>query len=321
MRYDVFNGDADGLCALQQLQLTDPAPSTLITDIKQTVRLVERIQPPGGSVVTVLDVSFQDNREAVLRLLAQGTRVRYFDHHIPGEIPNHPLLETHIDTNPAVCTALLVNRHLKGRQARWAAVGAFGDNMASPARNAVAHLNLTASDLAGLEELGTLLNYNGYGSALEDLHMHPLALYQALHPHEDPLEFLHEAPEAQRLRDGFAEDMARAQGQTPALEAPEGRVYLFPHSSWARRVMGVFANQLAKERPHQATAVGVTNADGTLRMSVRAPLHRPQGADALCRQFPQGGGRSGAGAVNALPPSDLEVFLSSFRNAFPAIKK
>ena len=37
--YDVFNGDADGLCALQQWRLADPAPSTLVTGVKRDIQL------------------------------------------------------------------------------------------------------------------------------------------------------------------------------------------------------------------------------------------------------------------------------------------
>ena len=39
MRYfDVFNGDADGICALHQLRLADPLDSTLVTGLKPEAR-------------------------------------------------------------------------------------------------------------------------------------------------------------------------------------------------------------------------------------------------------------------------------------------
>ena len=63
-RIDVFNGDADGLCALRQLRLAEPAASELVTGVKRDIAL-----------------------------LARGVRVRYFDHHHAGEIPSHPGLE------------------------------------------------------------------------------------------------------------------------------------------------------------------------------------------------------------------------------------
>ena len=33
--FDVFNGDADGICALQQLRLSRPLASTLVTGVKR----------------------------------------------------------------------------------------------------------------------------------------------------------------------------------------------------------------------------------------------------------------------------------------------
>ena len=60
----------------------------------------------------------------------------------------------------------------------------------------------------------------------------------------------------------------------------------------------------------------VDNADGTLRISVRAPKARPEGADALCRAFPSGGGRKAAAGVNALPETDLPKFLEAFEAGF-----
>jgi single-stranded DNA-specific DHH superfamily exonuclease len=318
-RIDVFNGDADGLCALHQLRLNEPQASTLVTDIKANVRLVERITPPAGSVVTVLDVSLQDNRDAVLRLLHDDCQVIYFDHHIPGQIPEHARLEAHIDPSPSACTSLLVNQHLAGRYCCWAATGAFGDNMGVSAQKVLEPLGLSPGEVEELMALGNLLNYNGYGNQLADLHFHPVDLYRAISPYEHPLAFYRKAPEAETLRKAFAEDMSRAMDEPPVFNEPVGRVFLFNCEPWARRVVGVYANRLANEEPDQATAVGVDNGDGTLRISVRAPLSRPFGVDALCREFAGGGGRSGAGAINRLPMSELPSFLDAFRKAFEAI--
>ena len=43
MHYDVFNGDADGICALLQLRLEEPLVSTRITGIKRDIALLERV--------------------------------------------------------------------------------------------------------------------------------------------------------------------------------------------------------------------------------------------------------------------------------------
>jgi hypothetical protein len=316
---DVFNGDADGLCALQQLRLAEPvAPERvrLVTGVKRAVRLLEDLPaPPAGTQVTVLDVAFGPNRAGVERLLAAGARVRYFDHHHPGPLPALPGLEAHIDTAPDVCTSLLVDRYLGGRQRAWAVTGAFGDNLADAARVAAKPLGLAPAALEALRELGELLNYNGYGERVADLHCHPADLFRALAPYADPREFAARAPLVDTLRQGLAADLARASQREPALDVAEGVVVLLPEAPWARRAQGVLANRLATAHPERATAVGVMLPGGALRLSLRAPLARPRGADALARRF-GGGGREGAAGIEALPPAALPDFLAAFRAAF-----
>src|SRR6185295_2320233 len=112
--YDVFNGDADGICALHQLRLSEPRTSVLVTGVKRDIALLERIEACAGDEITVLDVSMARNAAALQRQLARGAKCRYFDHHIPGEIPVHHNLETHIDTAPDTCTSLIVDRYLDG---------------------------------------------------------------------------------------------------------------------------------------------------------------------------------------------------------------
>jgi len=82
----------------------------------------------------VLDNALSKNRDALDRLLDAGAHVRYFDHHQPGGIPAHPISKPHIDTDANVCTSLLVNRYLQGRQLAGAVTAAFGDNLADAAR-------------------------------------------------------------------------------------------------------------------------------------------------------------------------------------------
>ncbi len=64
--FDVFNGDADGLCALQQLRLSDPRETTLVTGVKRDIGLLARVQAAAGDQITVHDVSLDKNREALL---------------------------------------------------------------------------------------------------------------------------------------------------------------------------------------------------------------------------------------------------------------
>jgi len=59
--YDIFNGDADGICALQQLRLEEPRASVLVTGVKRDVRLLERVNAAAGDELTVLDISLRAN--------------------------------------------------------------------------------------------------------------------------------------------------------------------------------------------------------------------------------------------------------------------
>ena len=62
MRYfDVFNGDADGICALHQLRLADPVDSQLVTGLKRDIELLKTVPARDGDVVTVLDLSLDQS--------------------------------------------------------------------------------------------------------------------------------------------------------------------------------------------------------------------------------------------------------------------
>lgn len=78
--WDVFNGDADGICALHQLRLADARAGMLVSGVKRDIGLLQRVPAQAGDTVTVLDVSLERNREALLELLARGVEVEYFDH-------------------------------------------------------------------------------------------------------------------------------------------------------------------------------------------------------------------------------------------------
>ena len=312
MQYDVFNGDADGICALHQLRLADPGESTLVTGPKRDISLLKRVSAQAGDRVTVLDIALSKNRGALDALLAAGAQVRYFDHHQPGDIPVHRSFEPHIDTDANVCTSLLVNHYLQGQHLPWAVTAAFGDNLADAARQAAVPLGLAGDRLAQLQSLGECLNYNGYGETLDDLFFDPADLYCQLRPFADPFAFIAESPAYRTLKAGYQEDMARA----VALDATEshdaGRIFLLPAEKWARRISGVFGNQLAVESPTQAHAVLTAKPEGGYVVSVRAPLVAKSGADELCVQFDSGGGRKAAAGINHLPESELGRFIAKF---------
>lgn len=298
-RIAAFNGDADGLCALQQLHLAGRLEGAeLVTGPKRQIDLVQGIDARAGDEVTVLDVSFDVNRAAVQRLLERGARVRYFDHHHAGELPRHPLLEAHIDTSPAVCTSLIVDRYLRGAHRAWALVGAFGDNM-------------DLEEIAVLSDLGVALNYNGYGETLADLHFPPAELHARMRRYADPAAFAREDASFSVLRKAYREDMARAIEVQPIAETSQAALYLLPDAAWARRVGGVLASHLARAEPARAHAVALPSRGGW-QVSVRAPLERPRGAAALCRGYASGGGREGAAGINYLPAGELERFAARF---------
>jgi hypothetical protein len=316
LHFDVFNGDADGICALHQLRLVEPADSELVTGPKRDISLLKRVNAQAGDRVTVLDIALSKNREALDRLLEAGVQVRYFDHHQPGDIPLHPNFDPHIDTDANVCTSLLVDQYLQGAHRLWAVTAAFGDNLADSARQAAASLGLSSDQLAQLQSLGECLNYNGYGESLDDLFFHPAELYRSLQPYADPFDFIHESAAYPVLQSGYAEDMARAVSVAPAEIREAGRIFMLPAEKWARRISGVYGNQLAVESPAQAHAVLTAKPDGGYVVSVRAPLAAKSGADEVCSQFESGGGRKAAAGINHLPESELGRFIATFYAVF-----
>ncbi len=273
--------------------------------------------PRRATEVTVLDIALSKNRDALDRLLEAGAQVRYFDHHQPGDIPVHPHFEPHIDTDANVCTSLLVNQTLGGRQLAWAVTAAFGDNLADAARQAATPLGLSAGQLAQLQSLGECLNYNGYGETLDDLFYDPAELYRQVRPYADPFAFIAESAAYRTLNAGYQSDMARAVAVNAAEARASGRIFLLPAEKWARRISGVFGNQLAVESPAQAHAVLTAKPGGGYVVSVRAPLANKAGADILCSQFDTGGGRKGAAGINHLPDAELGRFIAGFFEIYP----
>jgi len=310
MHYDVFNGDADGICALLQLRLEEPLVSTRITGIKRDIALLERVHAEPGDTVTVLDISMVKNSDALSQLLAKDVVVDYVDHHAAGAIPDHPNLTATISEAPEVCTALLVNGRLRGERVEWAITGAFGDNLDEPAQRLAEKSGLQASEIAGLKELGVCINYNGYGPSLDDLHFHPDALYESLLEAVRPQAFLGSSTFRQ-LEQGYREDLAASAALTPVVEESAFAVYQLPSAAWARRVSGVFSNDLVRAFPARAHAVLTERDDGAFLVSVRAPFDRRTGAETVCSQFATGGGREAAAGINRLPAEELDQLIGA----------
>lgn len=322
--YLVFNGDADGLCAAQQLRLAGFAPDHVVTGVKRDIELLDRVEAGAGDEVRVADISLDSNRAGLARLLAAGARVAWHDHHFAGAIPAHAGLAAHIDTSPETCSSLIVDALLDGRFRPWAVAAAYGDNLHGPAHAAAQAAGIAAADEAALREFGELVNYNAYGESEADLCLPPSALFKRFAPYADPCELMAAEPELlARLRDCHAGDLARAQAIRPMQlhDAPCGvAAYVLPDEPWARRVNGVFANELAREHPERAHAVlieGERGGEPGYMVSVRAPSVRPAGADAVCRQFASGGGRARAAGINWLPQADLPRLGQLLAAAYP----
>ena len=315
--WDVFNGDADGICALIQLRLVEPRNSKLITGIKRDIALLDRVEAKSGDQVTALDVSLDKNRDYLQRILDVGADVFYVDHHFAGEIPNSSSLKTLINEAPDVCTSLLINQHLKGAYQQWAIVGTFGDNLKKSAHVLAKSQNLSDLDLAKLERLGILINYNGYGATVDDLHYHPADLFNLMLPYKNPLDFISNcAHEYAKLENGYENDFKSAESANTLFSDNAVAVYELPNEAWARRVSGVFGNHLANLNPDRGHAILTNKADGNFLVSVRAPLNNKRGAADLCRKFPSGGGREAAAGINNLPKSMVDDFISQFREQY-----
>ena len=314
--YYVFNGDADGLCALHQLRLAEPGNAHLVTGVKRDIKLLDRVEVNTGDRVTVLDISLDSNRTGLMRLLGTGAIVDYFDHHHAGEIPLHDNLTTYIDLSSDICTSLLVDQHLKGKFHAWAIVAAFGDNLIQKAQQLANSFRLTQTATEQLAGLGEYLNYNGYGDTVSDLHFHPAELYEEIKSFANLLDFIAKSAAFIKLAAGYKDDMSRADTLQPMASDDYCAAYLLPDAPWARRVSGIFANRLANENPERAHAVITLNRRGNYTVSVRASLTDPQGADVLCLQFDTGGGRKAAAGINDLPTDAINYFVTTFMQHF-----
>ncbi len=319
MHFDIFNGDADGICALHQLRLADPRPDAkLITGVKRDIALLAKseLAEAKNSTITVLDISLDSNRDSLLSLLSRENSITYYDHHAATDIPDSEHLETHIENSANTCTSLIVNDILNAQYTGWAICGAYGDNLHEQGQQLAARMSLSASETDQLREIGELLNYNGYGTDPSDLHYHPEELYRAVAPFENPFDFFTSSEHLINLREGYNTDIASALKCSEHDSKGKNRIFILPNAPWARRVSGVFANMKAREQPDAAHALITENDDATLRISVRAPLNNKKNAVALCKQFPTGGGREAAAGINSMPATLFDEFVAAFNTIY-----
>jgi hypothetical protein len=314
MNFDVCNGDADGLCAVLQWRLCKPQAACLVTGLKRDIDLLAQVPAVAGDQVLVCDLSMRRNRQPLLRLLAAGVSVRYFDHHAVDDIPPHPLLQAHIDVAGDTCTSLLMDRYLEGRFRAWAVVGAFGDNLTAVAESLAVSMGVSTEGRRHLQTLGEAINYNAYGETEHDVHIAPAALYELMAHYADPLDFLaHEAigHELEALRQA---DLNLALAVPTYWQDARVSVTLLPDAPWSRRVSGSLSNIQAAAEPLCAHALLTARAQGDYAVSVRAPVRAPSGAAEFCRRF-GGDGRAGAAGIDQLPAAQLDRFVAAFSAA------
>lgn len=308
--YDLFNGDADGICSLIQLRLAEPREATLITGVKREIKLLNSLQAQAGDNITVLDVSMDKNQKGLHAALNVGAKVFYADHHQSGEIPGHPALKAHINTASNTCTGLIIDYYLEGQYRAWAIVAAYGDNITQVAEEYANHAGYSAEQKNMLEKLGVSMNYNGYGASLDDLFYHPAELFRIAVQYESPFDFIEQRPDVYRtLTMGYQEDMDKALSILPYRESHPGQekgaaMIILPNEQWAQRISGVLGNELANRFPNRAHAIltereEMVNSQMSYLVSLRAPKNKLTGADIIAAKF-GGGGRKGAAGIDVL---------------------
>ena len=281
MRWYAYNGDADGICSMVQWGLVYGIEGQRVTGVKRDIELLERVNPNPNDEIIVMDISLARNHARAVELSTQGFDITWFDHHLAGD----PIdaIATHIDTSSDVCTARIVEKYL-GVESDWAQVALHGDGL-SP-----------HSSKPEFKELGELLNYNGYGADLSDLHFHPDDLLLLCLQAKTPQNFMG-TQAFMTLKNGFESDLSHAQN----VSITDG-YYLLPNEAWARRVVGVMAHRI-NERGDGPHVIAIDKGE-TLQVSIRGS----EGIGELCKMF-GGGGRATAGGIDALPKSEITALM------------
>jgi len=317
MNYDIFNGDADGIIALLQLQLANPVESVKVTGVKRDIQLLKKITPKAGDNIRVLDVSMEKNMAELHDALCVGARVMYVDHHKAGDIPNHANLFAHIDLDANMCTSLIVSDLIDKQYHLWAITAAYGDNLFAKADSEADKLGLTELKKSQLKAFGTYINYNGYGSEVADLHFAPADLFNELLKYKSPLDAINDSESVYYvLEKAYKADMQKAADAKVLHNCDTAKVILLDDAPWARRVSGVLGNDIANQAPNKAHAVLTYNNKGSYTVSVRAPLNNKQGAVDVCSQFATGGGRAAAAGINELDQQQVEQFITTLVNFY-----
>lgn len=282
MRWFAYNGDADGICSMVQWGLVHGVDGNRVTGVKRDIELLDRINPSKGDEVIVMDISMARNHSMAQKFAQNGANITWFDHHLAGE--NIESISAHIDTSDNVCTARIVEQHL-GVESSWAQVALHGDGLSKH------------SSIPEYKELGELLNYNGYGADLTDLHFHPDDLMMLCLESKTPEQFMLSTAFV-KLKEGFDSDMSNAD----SIVEKDG-FFLLPNEAWARRVVGVMAHRINEKGtgPH----VIAIDKGSTFQVSIRGK----NGIGELCAMF-GGGGRATAGGIDNLPKAEITALMN-----------
>ena len=223
---------------------------------------------------------------------------------------------------PNTCTGLIVDDYLKSQNkasfTEWAIVAAYGDNIIHVADEYCKQAGLTSEQQALLRQLGTAMNYNGYGSDEADLYYTPADLYRIASQYQSPFDFINGEPKVfKTLTEGYAEDMAKGLSVQPDRADDHAAMITLPNEAWARRVSGVLGNELANQYPDRAHAI-LTEIPGKAdhyQVSIRAPKANPYGADAIAIQF-GGGGRENAAGISKIDKASVKHFWQILKDTY-----
>lgn len=312
---DVFNGDADGLCALQQYRLNFPMLAHRVTGVKRDIQLLEKISDYENSQLNVFDISFDSNFEGVRQLLARNNRIIFFDHHSASMRFDHPDLELHCNSDSQTCTSLIVCDYTEARYTDWALVGCYGDGLDQKADQLAKQWGYSQLQCAQFRELGRLLNYNAYGDTLSDLYFSPYALAQQMQHYQSAQDFINSSDVFRVLQQGFASDMQVLADIHPTLQTEKLCLYILPDTASARRLSGTLATKIQQEQAARSVAM-LSHIPGGYRISIRSAAPEEKPAALLAQEFMTGGGRAAAAGINLLPVADYAGFSRRFVEYF-----
>ncbi|WP_375326304.1 hypothetical protein [Candidatus Tisiphia endosymbiont of Nemotelus uliginosus] len=311
-----FNGDADGIAAVVQFIHSGFIIDNFFTGHKRDQTLLRHGETLWNAKILACDIELAKNMDSVKKMLDNKCEMCWFDHHGNGEeklLLEYPNFTSNIDIAANTNTALIVYKLLnKPELLKWAIVGLFGDNIDGAALHYCQCLNLSQEEISILTNIGKLINYNSYGESFNDLIIDPIAILHKAKEFKDPITFFQQTDIGERLAQCAREDLKLGLSYCEE-NSQENYIILLPNLPWARRVYGTLGNYLVKQYKTKPVAILVDIGADHYLVSVRAPLDQPTGAGDLCRLFPSGGGRAGAGGINKLYKNSLEQFLESFQ--------